>query len=846
MASTPQGRFIFGEFQLDPVQRAILREGETVSLSPRIFDLLLYLIANAQRAVSKEELMQAVWPDGPVDEATLNKHIFLLRKVLTASEPGDKILSTIPGRGFQFMPSVTEIAASSTGGGQRLVLHSADSVHETGRWAVPQPEAAAEAESSTEAKVADASRAAARKEAASLAEAAREAREKAQRRRSARVRAGRGNGRGGGEDDEREGSNLLGWFTPVRSLLVAAGFVVAAGLCWLGWLHFRQPYHPALAVIVAEMDNSTGEAQFDHSLNAAIALDMQQSPFVTVTSTGRVSRALAALNRPAVQHLTPELARELCPRLGDQAVMETALSRLSIRYLLTVQVRDCATGIVLGQTRGLADSAESLLPLIDHMVVDLRGQLGESQYSIQRLNKPLFGAHAPSLAGLKSYAEANALVASGKAVDSLPLFQHVTEIDPQFALAWADLASAYIVLGQQPQAVAALNRAWQLRDSVDQQSQLAITAAYLNRVTEEVPAALANYRVWTELYPRNPVPFEDLADLETQIGHSDQALDPARHALQLDPAEPAAYAILARAQMQQGKMEEAAATAKLAVEHAADDVAVHGILYQLAYLRHDSARQDDELAWARDHHAETYMLLQQALTLFAQGRVKAAMAIFSTVGDGLRQQGMAEAAGRMESVLPRILADMGENEPAYALLQKLGDVGGTTDIPVAWASVGETTRAEALLEQDLEANPTATIWQQVRAPQIRAAIALAQAKPADAVEALKVAQSWDMRSFDLPALRGRAYLANKQPLLAEYEFLSILDHPGVEPLSQNYALAQLGLARALAQQGKSAKAAFAYRTFLQNWAGADADVPRLKEAKQEYAKLPKEAVGGAN
>jgi predicted Zn-dependent protease len=160
--------------------------------------------------------------------------------------------------------------------------------------------------------------------------------------------------------------------------------------------------------------------------------------------------------------------------------------------------------------------------------------------------------------------------------------------------------------------------------------------------------------------------------------------------------------------------------------------------------------------------------------------------------------------------------------------------------------VGETTRAEALLEQDLEANPTATIWQQVRAPQIRAAIALAQAKPADAVEALKVAQSWDMRSFDLPALRGRAYLANKQPLLAEYEFLSILDHPGVEPLSQNYALAQLGLARALAQQGKSAKAAFAYRTFLQNWAGADADVPRLKEAKQEYAKLPKEAVGGAN
>ena len=851
MASTPQGRFLFGEFQLDPVQRAILREGETVTLSPRTFDLLLYMIANAQRIVSKEELMGAVWPGEPADETTLHKHVFLLRKILTASEPGDKILVTVPGRGFQFLPSVTEIAASTTDGSQRLVLHSADSVHETSRWAAP-PEAAAAVESVAKAKDADSRQEAARKESAGLAEAAQAAREKARlrRKRPAGVRAARGNKRTARDaerdDDEPTGKGLLGWFTPVRGLLAGAGIVLAAGLIWLGWRHFRQPYHPALAVIVAEMDNSTGEAQFDGSLTAAIALDMQQSPLVTVTSAGRVSNALAALNRPAVQHLTPELAWELCPRLGGQAVLESALSRVGMRYLLTVHLRDCATGLVLGQTRGLADSAEAVLPLIDRMAVDLRSQLGESPYSVQRLSKPLFTTHPPSLAGLKSYAEANAMVAGGKAVDSLPLFQHVTEIDPQFAPAWQDLASAYIVLGQQPQAVAALNRAWQLRNSMDQQSQLAITAAYLNRVTEDIPAALANYRVWTELYPRNPVPFEELADLETQIGHSDQALDPARHALRLDPAEPAAYTILARAEMQQGKMEEAAATAKLAVEHAADDVAVHGILYQLAYLRRDSEGQDNQMAWARDHHAETYMQLQQALTLFAQGRVKAAMAIFTTVADGLRQQGMVEAAGRMESVLPRILADLGENEPAYVLLQKLGDVDGTADIPVAWAGVGEATRAETLLNRDLEANPTATIWQQDRVPQIRAAIALAQGKPADAVEALKAAQSWDMRSFEVPELRGRAYLANKQPLLAEYEFLSILDHPGVEPLSHNYALAQLGLARALAQQGKNAQAAFAYRTFLQNWAGADADLPRLKEARQEYAKLPKDAASGVN
>jgi hypothetical protein len=86
-------------------------------------------------------------------------------------------------------------------------------------------------------------------------------------------------------------------------------------------------------------------------------------------------------------------------------------------------------------------------------------------------------------------------------------------------------------------------------------------------------------------------------------------------------------------------------------------------------------------------------------------------------------------------------------------------------------------------------------------------------------------------------LRGRAYLAAKQPELAEAEFHKILDHPGIEPLSHNYPLAQLGLARALAQQGKTVEAGFAYKVVLQIWKDADSDLPRLKEAKAEYAKL---------
>jgi predicted Zn-dependent protease len=199
--------------------------------------------------------------------------------------------------------------------------------------------------------------------------------------------------------------------------------------------------------------------------------------------------------------------------------------------------------------------------------------------------------------------------------------------------------------------------------------------------------------------------------------------------------------------------------------------------------------------------------------------------------------------------MPRIEAELGLTDIAHALLTHMpaevesgeSGAGDSFDIPVAWALTAEIARAEALLKSELEAHPTSTLWQEDYALQIRAAIALNQKQPEEAIEDLKPAEAFDLRSFDVPALRGRAYLAAQKPELAEAEFRKILNHSGIEPLSYNYPLAQLGLARALALEGKTAEAEDTYKMFFAAWKDADADLPRLKEAKAEYARL----AGGA-
>jgi eukaryotic-like serine/threonine-protein kinase len=825
MSLKKQGKYRFHDFEVDLADRSLQRAGQTITISSRTFDLLTFMVLKPQRVITKDELMDALWPDSQVEESNLSQHIFLLRKALTGAKSGDKLLVTIPGRGYQFVPPVSE-ATESESQPANDPTEIAVAPHDAGSDEFSDADPDNPGHATDQATPA-------------ISEAEPDA----------------------PSENFAERASQPGFFAGFRhpgpwhvTLLTA----IAAALGFMALFYWRSAHRPvveSLSLVLADFDNTTSNPQFDPALKTALAIDLQQSPFLRIATDDQISGQIAAVKATGVQspvaRLTPVLARKACQRLDGQSYLTGAIRSLGNRYLVTIKAFNCSTDGGLATSRGIADSPDAVVAVLDKVAVDLRKQLGEPAQSVAGFSKPLFADRAASLEALKSYSDARVLRSNGKPDESLTLLQHAVEVDPQFALAFAELGSVYSDLGQRDLAIAALTRAFELRGSVDEPHRLQIVANYNDLVTGDILASIHSYKDWSDEFPRSPVPLIRLAERESEVGKPALALEPAQRALKLNSAHPDTYVVLARAQVALGQFTEAANTCQLAIDHQLDTEQIHGVLLQIAFLHLDQPSIDAQVAWAKDKPAEPYMLLQQALMDFALGKARTGEEVFANAVDAYRQQGQSEIVGRTLSAMPRIEADLGLTENAYALLARMPEntgsswtagssrsvTGSPADIPVAWAHVGETSRAQALLKSELDIHASNTLWQEDFAPQIKAAIALNQKRPEVAIDDLKPAQPFDLRSFEVPALRGRAYLAAKQPELAEAEFHKILDHPGIEPLSHNYPLAQLGLARALAQQGKTVEAGFAYKVVLQIWKDADADLPRFKEAKAEYAKL---------
>ena len=305
----------------------------------------------------------------------------------------------------------------------------------------------------------------------------------------------------------------------------------------------------------------------------------------------------------------------------------------------------------------------------------------------------------------------------------------------------------------------------------------------------------------------------------------------------LDPKQPITYVILARTQMRAGQTDKALATCRQAIAQKLDNGEIHGLLAQLAFARHDLVAVSEQISWAKGKPDEPYMRLQEALIDFAQGKRRAALETFRQLIDGYKQQGMLERAKRVQGGIPRIEAELGLVDDARTLLHSLPPVNGSTDIPVALAEVGDTAQAEAILREDLLKFPEDTLWQDVNGPQIEAAIAIARNKPEAAIDALRRSLSSDLHSFEVATLRGLAYLAARQPGLAAVEFHKVVDHPTLDPRSHDLPLAHLGLARAEVLQGHVAEGRAEYEKLFALWKDADDDLPVLKAARLEYARL---------
>ena len=639
-----------------------------------------------------------------------------------------------------------------------------------------------------------------------------------------------------------------------KILIPAAAILVAAiG----GWLYFRShtaATHPAAAaltekdiIVLADFDNKTGDTVFDDALKQAFAVELGQSPFLNVMSDRKVAETLGMMGRPANQHITSNIARELCLRTGSKAVLDGEISSLGSHYLINLNAVACSSGDTLAKEQAEASGKEEVLRALSRVSSSLRNKLGESLPSVQKFDVPI-EATTPSLEALKNYSLGMTTLRERGDAPAIPFFKRAIELDSNFPLAYAALSISYGNLHQPSLALEYANRAYQLRERVTERERLRIASDYYAS-TGELDKEAQTYELWIASYPRDATPHLDLGTNHAFMGQFDKAVARYREALELEPDAAICYMNLSGVYETLGRLDEAKTILDQAFARKLDGGALRGDLYMLAFLRGDNSLMDQQVAWAAGKPGdEDPLLAVHSDTQAFYGRIaKARDFTRRAVDSGLRADSKESAAfWQIEAALRE--AEVGNVSAAKQGIPAALAISPGRDVRVvaalALARIGDTAQA-ARAAGDLERMyPAHTLLKLYWLPTIKAAIELKKNNPSQALVDLEAAAPYEQGQTGVnvnnlyPAyIRGEAYLTAHNGTAAAVEYQKLIDHPGIV---QNYvtgALAHFQLARAYAMQGDTAKAKAAYQDFFALWKDADPDIPILIAAKSEYAKL---------
>jgi serine/threonine protein kinase/Flp pilus assembly protein TadD len=626
----------------------------------------------------------------------------------------------------------------------------------------------------------------------------------------------------------------------------------------LGALYYRSHQTAKLTekdtIVLADFTNTTGDSVFDGTLRQGLSSQLEQSPFLNLLSDERVAQTLALMAQPKETRLTSELVREVCQRTASAATIEGSISSLGSQYVVGLKAVNCHSGDVLAQEQATANGKEQVLKALGDAATKIREKLGESLASVQKYDAPAENVTTASLEALQAYSLGfKAMIVKNDAPGAIPQFQRAVTLDPNFAMAYARMGTSDFNLGQNGRAAENIRKAYDLRDRVGEREKLYIVSHYSQFVTGDLEASRKAYELWAQTYPRDDVPQVNLSAIYGILGDYDKGLTTSQEALKLNPGAGISYGNLAIGYVYVDRLDEARATAQEAQAHNLDSPNIHLALYAVDFLRHDVAGMEREAAGFMGKPGyEDAMLYNQSDSAAFAGEFAKARELTRRAADSAQRADEKETAAgyEAESALRDAFGGntAGAKRQAQAALALSGgrDVDGIAAIAVGLA--GDSAQAARLADGLGKNFPEDTIVQSNFLPMIRAAIALGANASRDsdkAIAALAAAAPYEMGNpsqamnlFLYPVyLRGQAYLAGKQGSAAAAEFQKILDHPGAvlnEPIG---AFAHLGLGRAYALSGDTAKARTAYQDFIALWKDADPDVPILKEAKAEYAKL---------
>ncbi len=630
----------FGDgLELDRTAYELRRSGRPLKLERIPMEILSLLIDRKGQLVARDEIIEKIWgKDVFLDtDNSINSAIRKIRQVLKDDPENPLFIQTVTGKGYRFIATVT--AAGVPAIPQSAVSNSATEVPAIGSGAVSPalPDQAA----------------------ATLAP----------RERIHLVI----------EEEETRPAHR----TPPRRfwLWAGIGLVAVALVALAGWRLAHPPTYVHAAAVIADLDNETGDTEFDHSLNSMLQIDLHQSPYFTVIGEERAREILGTMKQPVDERITAPLAREICERLNGQVYLTPAIAKVGDLYLVSLEANDCVDGHSLGAAHKQASSKDGVLAAFAALTVQVRRDAGESRASLRQFDHPLYNEPTASLEALKAYSEASRIADTGKSVESIPLFQHAIRLDPNFAIAYAVLSTMYSNISDHVHDREAIMKAYALRDTVNEPERLYIEYRYHASVTGDVHAQLDALRQWSGNYPQDDVPLACLVLLEMQTGQFHEAAANADSLLDLmkDVTIPqrgpayggALYEIAGYAYYHANMSGKVRVVYAESLQRKVDTPGLHELMLQIAATNGDTAGVAHEIAWSRGKPDEGHLLQYAAMAALASGEVQRADKLFAEASVAAERDKLEVALTDFDDYRARMLIELGLTEKARALLTML-------------------------------------------------------------------------------------------------------------------------------------------------------------------------------
>jgi len=788
----------FGEgFELDRIAYELRRAGRPQKLERIPMDILFLFVDRRGQLVTRDEIIERIWGKGVFLDTDngINAAISKIRQALRDDPENPTSIQTVKGKGYRFIAAVTEVGGADS--------PTAASEPETPPAPPPEyPEPKVEAAPPV----------------LSISPAL-------------------------------ASNGIKQW------IFLFAGVVVLGG----GALAFFLRSHPKPAltrndtIVLADFANTTGDPVFDGTLRQGLAVELEQSPFLSLVSDSRLQQTMRLMGQPTDARLTPSIAMEVCERLASAAVIDGSIATLGNQYVLGLRAKDCRTGKVFYDQQLQVARKEDLLHELSGMANEFRSRAGESLATVKEHDKPLEEATTSSLEALRAFSTAiDVQVASGSA-SAIPFLKRAIELDPNFAVAYAYLGRLYGDVGELDLSAENTARAYQLREHASDPERFFIVAHYQIAVTGNLEQAAQTCEIWAATYPRDKAPHGFRGGLIYPVlGRYEEALEQSKETIQLDANFPVGYGMLSANFMFLNDWKNAESTLKSASARGLDSPDLAVLRYELAFLKGDRAEMDRQAIGETIPGAKDWVAVHRASMLAYYGLLSDSDKLSRLAVELAQEAGQPERAAQFQAALAVRQAFFGEHEAARQSANIALSISNGRDVQygaaLAFALAGDTDRAATMANELEKRLPEDTAVRFSYLPALRAALALNRHAPSKAIEYLQVAASHELGSPPSSYLglygalypvymRGAAYLAAHQGEQATAEFQKVLDHRGVVLSDPIGALAHLQLGRAYALTGDKQKARAAYDDFLHLWKDADPSIPLPKEARAEEDKL---------